>query len=654
MLASRRWMVGLLLTAWPLLAGAQLVIRDSQGPAGPNPADSVKYPDLRYAPCDDTIADYGAKAVLQAVDQCPLSFYASRQAYFSYAKQAVLAFSIPGAPEAAGAMAIEKAAENLFFCISDALIDSSDAPARDKDYAKALLKATKEYADRVDFARKAAELGRELANRNIAPYLKSAHGNTFFQTLDAAFKERLDGAFGGYNIDGQYEPGVDVGLAQAAAERHGPQAAAQAADEQALALARDCRFAEAEAAYATAQQYQLEHLASLRRNVAKAEHHRKCLVQADSAGRRTMADSSSPYLRHSLDLADADIAERKRIDAEYTRLIALTEDSLRAARARQDEVAFLREKASRQLQSARQAIGECSFERATRLLDEVGGQTLECALELDAIRLERDALGDQMRQLREQLPQLDAEYTKALSTPLAEVAICGQYGLFADELDKLQGQCRTLIGIDTKVANLRERGRACADFKAAQAVQAVAGEPPLPRLPSDPPAAPVSGTFGPPRLVLGNYPPRFEDHEKKLYGEMGPRTATTTAEWVPASAGKTSITHTYSGNLPDTLRPGDIIELSCQSQGSTSGQNPPNWGSSCAWTVEGSVQVLTETRGAFAGIGSDGKLYPSSTATLTFKVGSGGRIIVRATQVGFTWGAGGQGHPSEYFYEFVP
>jgi len=444
---------------WPLAAGAQLVVRDVQGPALPNPAAQVPYP-AGVRNCNNTIADIGARAVFRAIDSCPSTVYESRQAYLSYAKQAVLGLTIPGATAAAGAMATEKAAENAFFCITGALIDESGANDADKTYLKALVAAAKENLDRADLAKKLLDLRQGFIEKGVAPYLNQSEANTFVQTLDATLTERYEGRR------------AEIALNEAGAARNDtPETRASNATEQARALARDCRFADADNALAQAQQANLAYLAELRADVTDAKHHRYCIETSAQKQRLNALDPGSPYLRNSLLRADADIAEADRRDAEQTRFIGQIAELHRSVRARRNDVEVLKQRAARQLEAARKAAGECDWSSAASALQTVGTESLECALLLDDERRARDEVAAQIEQLKQQLGQLEVEQANILATRFEEVSSCGQYSLVADNFNAIQGQCRVLANIDAKVAALRARAQECADFKAAALVQ---------------------------------------------------------------------------------------------------------------------------------------------------------------------------------------
>jgi len=465
-MSMRRVLCALVAAAWSLSAAAQLVVRDVQGPAPPNPADQVKDPG-GVRSCANTIADIGVRAVLRAIDKCPEQFYDSRQAYLSYAKQAVLGLAVPGASEAAGALVLEKATENAFFCITGALIDESGADDADKAYVSALLEAAKENIDRVSTASDLLKLRQALVERRIAPYLNEGEANTFVRTFDATFEERKRGLIGKDD-----KPGVDVALSQAASARFDTaQSRANQATEAARGLARECRFEEADTAMAQAQRLNLEYLAELRADVSRARHHRRCIETSAAQQRFSPLEPDSPFLRHSLMGADADIAEAVRLDTELTRFIGEMHALHSSIRAQRNDVQVLTQRAMETLDSARKAVGECDWSRADSLLAKVGTDTLTCAVQLDEVRQMATDVAAQMMQLREQLGLLDGEHAKAMTTPFAEVSSCGELSLFADTIDAIPGQCRILAGVDAKVAALRDRARNCAEFKTARLLQ---------------------------------------------------------------------------------------------------------------------------------------------------------------------------------------
>ncbi|MGQ0800563.1 MAG: hypothetical protein ACT4NL_10695 [Pseudomarimonas sp.] len=467
-MSMRRLLCALLASAWSLAATAQLLVRDVEGPARPNPADQVVYP-AGVRSCANTIADIGVRAVMRAIDSCPEQFYGSRQAYLSYAKQAVLGLAVPGATEAAGALVLDKAAENAFFCISGALIDESSADEADKAYVKALLETAKENVDRVSTAGELLKLRQAFVEKRIAPYLNEGEANTFVQTFDATYEERRRGLLG----DGK-NPGVDVALSQAASARFDTaQSRANQATEAARGLARECRFEDADTALAQAQQLNLAYLAELRADVSRTKHQRHCIETSAQQQRFSAFEADSPFLRHSLMDADADIAEAVRLDAELTRFIGEMDALHSSIRAQRNDVQVLRQRATSNLESARQAAGECDWSRADSLLAKIGTETLACAVLLDEVRRAATEAGAQMTLLREQLGLLDGEHAKAMSTPFAEVSSCGELSVFADSIDAIPGQCRVQAGIDAKVAALRDRARGCAEFKTAQLVQSV-------------------------------------------------------------------------------------------------------------------------------------------------------------------------------------
>jgi hypothetical protein len=170
-----------------------------------------------------------------------------------------------------------------------------------------------------------------------------------------------------------------------------------------------------------------------------------------------------------------------------------------------------------------------------------------------------------------------------------------------------------------------------------------------------PPAKPVKGAFGPPVKSFGHLAPPFENHEQKIFGAMTPTGYRFTLERKPASEGAITITHTFNGTVPDILKPGDILELSCDSQAAVSGKYPPNIGGGCHWYVEGSVTIdPVSTKGSFVGVASNGQVYATGSSKTRFKVGTGGKVLIRAAQGGYYWGSSDNWNPAEYVYTFVP
>ena len=174
--------------------------------------------------------------------------------------------------------------------------------------------------------------------------------------------------------------------------------------------------------------------------------------------------------------------------------------------------------------------------------------------------------------------------------------------------------------------------------------------------PRRPTVKPMKGAFGPPVTRFGRAPGPQETNDQKVSGTMTKSSMKVTVERKPASEGSVTITHTFSGTIPDILKPGDIIELSCESAAEKSGPNPLYVGGNCQWWVEGNVTMITPptTKMSFAGYASDGKFYDKSTSTTKFKVETGGRLSIQAWQKGPAWGATDNWVPAEYVYTFVP
>lgn len=449
----------MLAALWPIAASAQLVVRDDDTRRAANPADQVPYP-AGAANCNTTVADAGARAVVRAIDSCPVEFFESRTAYIAYARQAVLGILVPGATEAAGALALDKARENALFCISSALIDESGAGDADKAFMKALVAEAKEINDRAELAGKLGELRTALKEKGKAVYFGDGETNTFVNTLDVTIKERYEGRL------------AEDKLMTAGRSRYDtPETRARDATQAARALGRDCRYAEAEAGLAQAQQANLAYLADLRARVSREKHFRFCIERDARQQPINELNPASPFLRHSLESADADVAEAQRRDAEQTRFIGELADLEQSFHARRNDIDALKKLAARRLETAKRAAAQCDFASADSALGSLNTETLECALQLDAERRARDELVGQIGNLQRQLGQLDAEYAKAIAIPFEQISSCGELSVFADGIDQLQGQCRVIASLDAKVAALRQRARACGDFKSAALVQ---------------------------------------------------------------------------------------------------------------------------------------------------------------------------------------
>lgn len=105
---------------------------------------------------------------------------------------------------------------------------------------------------------------------------------------------------------------------------------------------------------------------------------------------------------------------------------------------------------------------------------------------------------------------------------------------------------------------------------------------------------------------------------------------------------------TYS-KPPSVLKPGEIIELTCAASSSRTHENQPYIGAGARWYVEGAETL--EGISAFAGMASDGKMYPASKGKTKFKVGSGGKIVLMANE-SQVWGIGGNFNSCTYTYQW--
>lgn len=535
MSASR--LAGLVFAAlWPLAAAAQLVVRENDTPHAANPADQVPYP-AGAGNCNNTIADIGARAALRAIDTCPDTFFESHEAYVRYAQEAILLIAVPGATEAAGALALDKARENALFCISGALIDESGASAADKAFMKNLVFEAKEINDRVELAGKLGQLKKALVEKGRAGYLEDGELRAFVKTLDVTLQERYEGRT------------TDLKLFGAGRARNEtPESRARDATEQARALGRECRYGEAETGLAQAQAAHLAYLADLRANVTKTKHLRYCIERDARQQPIDELDPASPFLRHSLESADADVAEAQRLDAEETRLIGQLADLAQSIHARRNDVEVLRQSAERRLQSARDAAGNCEFDRAASALDTLNTETLECALQLDAQRRARDELQEKIGEMQRDFGTVDAEFSRAIATPFDQIGSCGELSIFADTIDKLPGKCRTIVGVDAKIAALRERARACAEFKTAAR--------------NGGPGAPGGGSA--PGVLFGQVtvtPMKNEDHGGGSYIRSTYAATTNTFELVDRGNGRqVKIVWSYAG-VPTSLSPGQHVVI---------------------------------------------------------------------------------------------
>ena len=468
---------------WPFAAGAQLVVPEDQPlPAVANPADSVPEPS-GGTNCNNTIADIGTRAVLRAIDSCPDEFLDSGPQYAIYLKQALLGVSVPGATAAAGGLAAEKAAENAFFCISEALIDSTAASASDKQYLKVLLGEAKENFDRATLVQDFAKLRAGLIEKGAAAYLADGEVQTFLYTLDANLLERYGGV----------QNSIEAGDVSANRQRGGGPLA-----------------------------------------------------------------SDSPFLLNSQRELDADIAEAERVRAEYRNVIGEFANYRASVQRRSGDNAILKERANRQLEIARSAAADCNWAAADSALAQVNVEALACAAPLDAERQARIQLAAMIEQQKQQLAQLEVEQEKIVNTPFSEVGSCGDFSLVADNLDAIQGGCRALANIESKVAALRNRASRCAEFKGAQLVQGNGGG-----------AVPAGTLIGQATVS----PPKVED-----FGEAGSITSTdadTYSTYVRIdnrAQARATITWAYNG-VPATLIPGQAVSITVT--GGVISESPP-------------------------------------------------------------------------------
>ncbi len=102
---------------------------------------------------------------------------------------------------------------------------------------------------------------------------------------------------------------------------------------------------------------------------------------------------------------------------------------------------------------------------------------------------------------------------------------------------------------------------------------------------------------------------------------------------------------------PETLRPGDTVELGVVTSGSVTGKDRGAVGLSAGWEISGSATVISNTR-AFSGISESGKEFGGGSGAIKFKVGSGGTITIASNRGGVSWGSGGNFTPCVYTYSF--
>lgn len=457
-----------------LLAGAvqaQGVVPDPEPAQILNPADRVPYTAGAGRSCSQSLADTAARTVLGIVERCPLEVVESRRAYYAYIRQAVIGLLVPGASEAAGLLALDKARENALFCISGALIEATAANPDDRAFLTALVKEAKEINDRVEMAGKLVELGVEIRKRGLDAFVDDGELNSFVNTLDVQIRERQEGVGIRQRPDGTPDPdarSVEIELVNAGRARHDTAGArARAASERAHALALECDYPAAELALTEAINAHLAVLVDLRAEVESAKHRSYCLERNARLQRFSPMDAPSPFLRNALAAAEAEIREAQGRDAEQTALIGRLAEEQSLLQRRRNDVALLETRTRARIQTARDAIARCEWDAAQRALEPVTLETLDCALPLDAVRRERDEQLQAVDAGQRRLLALDEEYARVLALPLASVGSCGEFSVFADGIDQLNGRCRTLAAVDDRIAELRQRAKVCAEFKTA-------------------------------------------------------------------------------------------------------------------------------------------------------------------------------------------
>lgn len=167
-----------------------------------------------------------------------------------------------------------------------------------------------------------------------------------------------------------------------------------------------------------------------------------------------------------------------------------------------------------------------------------------------------------------------------------------------------------------------------------------------------PPTTPPSGAgvFKLTKKEVGHVPGPDKGPYGTWSGSIGESTFSATYQ--------TTSSYEFNANLtanwtvpPDTLKPGDTVELGVTTSGSVTGKDRGAVGLSAGWEVGGSVTVISNTR-AFSGISESGKEYGGGSGAVKFKVGTGGTITIASNRGGVSWGSGGNFTPCVYTYTF--
>jgi hypothetical protein len=167
-----------------------------------------------------------------------------------------------------------------------------------------------------------------------------------------------------------------------------------------------------------------------------------------------------------------------------------------------------------------------------------------------------------------------------------------------------------------------------------------------------PVAQSIPGTFGPPKKKLGHPAPPFEANDRKIAGTMSERSYTFYMETKEPKAIST-VTMKWTGELPEILKPGDVITLKTYVEAVRSSPDAPNAWANCNWYAVGSVKILNEKK-TFAGMASSGAFVPSDAGELKFEVLTGGTITIGTGVAGQFWGSSDNWTPAEYVYTYTP
>lgn len=227
-------------------------------------------------------------------------------------------------------------------------------------------------------------------------------------------------------------------------------------------------------------------------------------------------------------------------------------------------------------------------------------------------------------------------------------------GLIAGLTQKLAYAEQYLNGLDcfpdakALLAKMRQQRAALGNVKLGTPVKQPAKQPvKQPVRPAQPAGA---GVFKLTKKEVGHVPGPDAGPYGTWSGSIGESTFSATYQ--------TTSSYEFNANLtanwtvpPDTLKPGDTVELGVVTSGSVTGKDRGAVGLSAGWEVSGSVEVISNTR-AFSGISESGKEYGGGSGAVKFKVGTGGTITIASNRGGISWGSGGNFTPCVYTYTF--